>query len=566
MVKTWLDRKTAINDDFVKDPIFTLLEDTDCNVMITGAAGTGKSTVLREFVKSTGKTCVVLAPTGIAATNVGGQTIHSFFQLPPGIIRSEDINKSRFAPIYERMDVLVIDEISMVRRDLFDAMDQILRRYKDSNQPFGGVQLILFGDMYQLPPIVTDEDSSILYQKYENYSNYFFDSSAYKELDLMIVRLSHVYRQSDSTFLGILTRMQKNVLTSEDIDILNKQVQCDDSNHVVLSTVNRTVEEYNMQHLNELPGPEAAYSASKAGDVNVKDAPAPEKLVLKDGARVIFLVNDSKGRYYNGSLGTVTSLSKDSVNVKLDCNDEVISLGKYDWNIYKYIFEKGNICKEPKGSISQIPLKLAWAMTIHKSQGQTLEKALIDLKYRPWEHGQTYVAFSRLRSLSGLKLKTPLRKEDIKVDLRVMEWENSLAKEKSMRDGTLPDNVCVEFPVTLSAENSGKVIDRLKHEFLADFGINISVEHTSRNTYLISGASLVTDFVRRRAESLIKELSSINSKNSNSSTNNSTIDAEKEKNMTSIIYMPSSRSASKLQSDYLRLVRLLEPNKKVKFD
>ncbi|MFH0869337.1 MAG: DEAD/DEAH box helicase [archaeon] len=565
MAKTWLDRKTAINDDFVRDPIFTLLEDTDCNAMITGAAGTGKSTVLREFVRNTNKACVVLAPTGIAATNVSGQTIHSFFQLPPGIIRSEDINKSRFAPIYERMDVLVIDEISMVRRDLFDAMDMILRRYKDGNLPFGGVQLILFGDMYQLPPIVTDDDSAILYQKYENYSNYFFDSAAYKELDLMIVRLSHVYRQSDSTFLGILTRMQKGVLTSEDLDILNKQVQFDgDEGHVVLSTVNRTVEEYNLLHLNELPGQEVSYSSSKAGDVNVKDAPAPERLVLKDGARVIFLVNDSKGRYYNGSLGTVTGLSKDTVNVKLDCNDEIISLAKYDWNIYKYIFEKGGISKEPKGSISQIPLKLAWAMTIHKSQGQTLEKALIDLKFRPWEHGQTYVAFSRLRSLSGLKLKTPLRKEDIKVDSKVTDWENSLTQENTMHSGTLPDNVCVEFPVqSLSHENSIKVIDRLKHEFMNDFGINISVEHTSQGTYRISGASLVADFARKRAELLIKELNNSSHSQKNS---NSTIDADRAKNLTNIVHMPSSHAASKLQSEYLRLVRELEPNKKIKFE
>lgn len=564
MVKTRLDRRTAITEDFVKDPLFTLLEDTDCNVLITGAAGTGKTTVLRRFIENTRKTCVVLAPTGIAATNAAGQTIHSFFQLPPGIIRSEDINKSRFAPLYERIDALVIDEISMVRRDLFDAVDQILRKYRDEDKPFGGVQLILFGDMYQLPPIVTDEDRPILYQKYENYSNYFFDSSAYKELSLMIVRLSHVYRQRDSKFLEILTRMQKNALTQEDIDILNKQVQSDDSNHVVLSTVNRVVEEYNRIHLKELPGPETTYAADTTGEAKVKDAPAPEKLALKDEARVIFLVNDFKGRYYNGSLGTVTGLSKDSVNVKLDCNSEVISLGRYDWNIYRYKFEKGNISKEPKGSISQIPLKLAWAMTIHKSQGQTLEKALIDLKYRPWEHGQTYVAFSRLRSLSGLKLKTPLRKEDIMVDSKVTDWENSLTKGNSMRDGTLPDNVCVEFPVqSLSHENSGKITNLLKHEFLADFGINISVEHTSRNTYLISGASLVTDFVRRRAELLIKELNSINhGKNSNSST----IDAEKEKNMTNMVHMPNSRSASKQQSEYLRLVRELEPNKKIKFD
>ena len=546
MVKTWLDRRTAITDHFVKDPLFTLLEDTDCNVLITGAAGTGKSTVLRQFIENTKKTCVVLAPTGIAATNVAGQTIHSFFQLPPGIIRAEDINKSRFAPLYERMDALVIDEISMVRRDLFDAMDQVLRKHRDENQPFGGVQVVLFGDMYQLPPIVTDEDKAILYQKYENYSNYFFDSKAYKDLDLMIVRLSHVYRQRDSQFLEILTRMQKNALTSEDIAILNEQVRSDDNqDHVILSTKNDIVDEYNLRHLDALPGTKTTYAANTVGDVKIKDSPALEELRLKTDARVIFLVNDSKGRYYNGSLGTVTGLSKDKVDVKLDCNDELISLSRYDWNIYRYKFEKENktIVKESKGSISQIPLKLAWAMTVHKSQGQTLEKALIDLKYRPWEHGQTYVAFSRLRSLSGLKLRTPLKKEDVIVDLRVVDWENCLINEHTACNNR------TEFPVPgLSHENSDKVISKLRQEFLSSFGINISIEHTPQSTYLILGAQPIADFIHQRAICLLRELCNYGCERIPAGTSD------------------KKGKRTNYQQEYLRLVSELEPSKKLKFD
>ena len=542
MAKVWLNRKTSIRDDFRADPLFTLLEDTTSNILVTGAAGTGKSTVLRNFIALTKKNCVVLAPTGIAATNVDGQTIHSFFQLPPGIIRSGDISKHRFAPLYKRIDALVIDEISMVRRDLFDAMDQILRRQRDEDKPFGGVKLVLFGDMHQLPPVVCDKERSVLYQKYETNSNYFFDSNVYEELDLIVVRLNHAYRQSDSRFLEILTRMQKNALTPGDIEILNKQVQEDEEGYVILSTKNDIVDDYNQKRLSKLPGPDVAYNTNITGEAKVKDAAAPEKLVLKAGARVICLVNDAKGRYFNGSLGTVTELFKDSVNIRLDRNGEIISLGRHDWNIYKYKFEQEEIGKELKGRISQIPLKLAWAMTVHKSQGQTLEKVLIDFKYKPWEHGQTYVAFSRLRSLSGLKLKMPVQMSDIIVDSQITDWENGLTKE----------NMCDKYADMqvsgLNPEESEEIINRLNQELLGDFGISTAVDCITQGTYRISGEPLVTDFVRNRIISLLQKLC-------NTEYKYLTIDAGKPNE----VRLKPSETA-----EYLRIKREIELDRKMR--
>ena len=542
MAKVWLNRKTSIRDDFRADPLFTLLEDTTSNILVTGAAGTGKSTVLRNFIALTKKNCVVLAPTGIAATNVDGQTIHSFFQLPPGIIRNTDISKQRFAPLYKRIDALVIDEISMVRRDLFDAMDQILRRQRDEDKPFGGVKLVLFGDMHQLPPVVCDKERSVLYQKYETNSNYFFDSNVYEELDLIVVRLNHAYRQSDSRFLEILTRMQKNALTPGDIEILNKQVQEDEEGYVILSTKNDIVDDYNQKRLSKLPGPDVAYNTNITGEAKVKDTAAPEKLVLKAGARVICLVNDAKGRYFNGSLGTVTELFKDSVNIRLDRNGEIISLGRHDWNIYKYKFEQEEIGKELKGRISQIPLKLAWAMTVHKSQGQTLEKVLIDFKYKPWEHGQTYVAFSRLRSLSGLKLKMPVQMSDIIVDSQITDWESGLTKE----------NLCdryADMQVSgLNPEESEELINRLNQEFLGDFGISTPVDCITQGTYRISGEPLVTDFVRNRIISLLQKLC-------NTEYKHFTVDAGKPNE----VGLKPSETA-----EYLRIKREIELDRKMR--
>ena len=440
MVKLWAERKSPINEDFEKDYLFRLFEKTKHNVLITGAAGTGKSTILKKFCKFSKKKYVVLAPTGIAATNVNGQTIHKFFKFGRSMVTKEDIDDvngkdDRYKPkIYERVETIIIDEISMVRRDIFDAMDQILRKYQLKDKPFGGVQLILFGDMYQLPPVVTEEEGSILCSVYDNNSNYFFNSNIYPELSLIIIRLNHIYRQSDGEFIEILNRMQNKLLTKKDLGILNKQVKPgkDNSDHVILCTKNNEANNYNSERLEKLPNPAVLYEAYSEGNINIeRDTPAIERLILKVGSRVMTTVNSTNpfNPYFNGSLGTVTRLSKDYIEVKLD-SDKTVTVTEHTFNKIAHTFKNGRIVKEQVGIVIQLPIKLAWAMTIHKSQGQTLEKVFIDFKNKPWAHGQTYVAFSRVRSLTGLMLEVPLQMLDVRVDDDVREWELNSKKSE----------------------------------------------------------------------------------------------------------------------------------------
>jgi ATP-dependent DNA helicase PIF1 len=511
MTKFWSERKTAVHSDIENDSLFTLMQETNSNILITGAAGTGKSTLLKKFVQKTNKNCVVLAPTGIAAANINGQTIHSFFSLPPGIPLEEDINKKRFEPLFENVTCLIIDEISMVREDLFEAMDLILKNYKDPNKPFGGVQIILFGDMYQLPPVVTNNDRIFLTRKYSSSSYYFFNSDVYEDLDLWVVHLNYVYRQSDSKFIKILNHMQKNILTQEDMDILNEKrdTNIDEEDYVILSTRNNAVEKHNQHKLNLLMGPTYSYSANinrylEYGSIRIENVPAVEILDLKVDARVMFLVNDKGKQYYNGSLGTVISLSDDCVDVKLDSTGDIVHVTKFDWEIIKYGYKHGELEKEIIGTISQIPLKLAWAMTIHKSQGQTLDKVLIDLRYSPWESGHSYVAFSRLRTLDGLKLKTTLRKEDILVDPIIINWERKLKEEKI-------DEINENKEMTISGinyEESKEIINTINKELINDFEINKThlVSWQSQSSVLIKKNPFFFNFVKSRLIYLLKGL------------------------------------------------------------
>lgn len=513
MTTFWSERKTGISSDIDKDILFTLMEKTNSNILITGAAGTGKSTLLRGFVQKTKKSCVVLAPTGIAATNIEGQTIHSFFALPPNIPTNDDIEKERFAPLYVNIDTLIVDEISMVRVDLFEAMDLILRKYKDHNKPFGGVQLILFGDLFQLPPVVPEDQKFALIGKYPKGSYYFFDFDSYKELDLWVVHLNQVYRQSDIRFIEILNHMQKNILTSEDLEVLNNRVDINiiEDNCVILSTRNDAVEEHNQNRLQLLSGETHTYKANieksaEFGVIKIEDTPAVQTLNLKLGARVVLLINDKEKRYYNGSLGAVVELSNDSVDVKLDSSRETIRVLNHDWEIIKnrYDFELKEIKKETIGIVSQIPLKLAWAMTIHKCQGQTLDKVMIDLRYRPWESGHAYVAFSRVRSLDGLKLKTKLKKEDILVDQKIINWETKIKEEKIDK---IDKNQ--EIRVTgISYEESKEIITKINRELSDSLGIveNNLVSWKSQSSILVNNNPFFFSLIKSRIIFLLEEL------------------------------------------------------------
>jgi len=472
MTKLWLERKTPIKENFEDDPLFTLLEKTRNNIFITGPAGSGKSTILKKFLSLTKKeNYAVLAPTGVAAAIVEGQTIHSFFRLPLGIITDEEINQKRFGKLYRGIETIIIDEISMVRREVFDAMDKIMRKYKDSRRPFGGAQLILFGDMYQLPPVVTENEKPVLMKKYGDDLNFFFNSDAYKELDLVVVSLNEVYRQSDKAFIELLKRMRKNEVTGEDIIELNK---CCNNNrdkyeYTVLSTINRRVEEYNQKRLDSLPGKTAVYEAEIREKGDIKFTPAAERLILK------------------------ADLTNDIVEVKLDGETGSVLVDRNVWKIFRHKFENGKICKEKTGEVEQIPLKLAWAITVHKSQGQTLDKVLIDFSYRPWEHGQAYVAFSRIKSLNGLVLANPVKGNEILTSSNILEWEEEIRNKKDYENETALIDIN-----GLNYAESKEVVEQVRKE-ITDFGLNDKlIEWKSQSSFEISKNSLLAQFILER--------------------------------------------------------------------
>jgi len=514
MTKYWCERKSGLDmKEFGKEGLFTFLEKTNTNILITGPGGTGKSTILKKFKEKTRKNCVVLAPTGIAANNVGGQTIHSFFKLDIGVQTPETMDKKRWAPIYEKLDLIIVDEISMVRKDVFEYMDKILRKYKDSEKPFGGVKLILFGDLYQLPPVITKEGKNHLRNIYENDLNYFFDSDAYFKLDLLILNLNKIYRQKeDLTYANLLNKMRRNEISDEDLRLLNQNVTLNEpQDEPILSTKNDLSRAYNLQKLASLPGEVKTYFA----DVNPppwlkhnfkfeRYCNSDEKLKLKVGARVMIVINDvgETREYFNGSLGIVKELGKNQVTVNLDSGKEV-SFYMHDWDIKSYKIFGNEIEEKVEGKISQIPLKLAWAMTIHKSQGQTLEKAFIDLSYKPWESGHSYVAFSRIKSLDGIKLKIPLKKEDIIVDQRIIEWENLLKKEELSKD---PETREINIS-GLNYQGSKAFVEKINKELLEDWSIKKNlVSWSSQTKVVISKDPLFFQFINLRISSLLKEI------------------------------------------------------------
>lgn len=424
----------AIQKPFPEDPLFTVLEHTDEHIFITGRAGTGKSTLLQDFLKNTRKNVVVLAPTGLAAINVGGQTIHSFFKLPPHIITKEEIDKKRFPnDIYKNIDTLVIDEISMVRVDVFDAIDGILRKYKEPKKPFGGVQLLLFGDLFQLPPVIEKQSGNLL-QELGYESPYFFSAKSYPE-DMAVIELTKVYRQTDPEFIGFLDLIRKGDFEEQDLSYINNRVLSHDDKAIILTTRNEIVYEYNKKKLAQLPGPVSVHDAIIEGEFPEKNAPAEKRLILKPGARVIFIKNDPDGQWVNGTLGIIKSIGSE---IKIETDDGLlVSVSQERWKNIRYTIEDGIIKKIEKGHFDQYPIRLAWALTIHKSQGQTFDGIYLDLSSSPWEHGHVYVALSRCRSFSGLRLKQKLLVRDVIVDQKIIDFFTSLKSKDSKKSAII---------------------------------------------------------------------------------------------------------------------------------
>ena len=430
------------NDEFVA--AFDALENTRQHLFVTGKAGTGKSTLLQYFRHKTTKNIAVLAPTGVAALNIKGQTIHSFFQFKPDITPetvNDIIMRKRKRKMYEALDAIVIDEISMVRADLLDCIDAFLRLFgPDYSRPFGGVQVIFLGDMYQLPPVVNRAEEEIFRSHYP--SPYFFSSKIFPQIDLRVLELKKIYRQKDENFIHLLNALRHNELQDHHLHAFNsrhhsKAAFNSGDFYITLTTTNAIAEDVNARQLQNLPGQPYVYQGLVSGEFERKSLPTQETLFLKKGSQIMMLNNDADKRWVNGSLGVVenihTSEGEDIILVKLE-NGQSVDVKKYTWEIYQYYFDDvaQNLASKVIGYFTQYPLKLAWAVTIHKSQGQTFERIIIDVGYGTFAHGQMYVALSRCTSLQGIILKKPIAKNQILMDNRVHEFMNSCFKETTI--------------------------------------------------------------------------------------------------------------------------------------
>lgn len=425
---------------------FDFLEYTGTSVFLTGKAGTGKTTFLRELKRRSPKRMVVVAPTGVAAINAGGVTIHSFFQLPfgpyvPGMMENCRQGEKRFAHKFNKekiniirsMDLLVIDEISMVRADLLDAVSDMLRRYRNREKPFGGVQLLMIGDVQQLSPVVKEEEWGLLKTVYE--SPFFFSSQALQEVEYVSIELTKVYRQSDGTFIRLLNQIRDNKADAVTLQMLNKRYipgfnPDDTEGYITLTTHNYQAQQINKRKLDQLETRAYTYTAEIKDDFPDYAFPTDQQLVLKKGAQVMFVKNDSSAekRYYNGKIGHITAISADNIMVRCGDEKEAIAVAREEWTNVKYSLdaETQEISETVAGVFKQYPLKTAWAITIHKSQGLTFEKAIVDAG-GAFTHGQVYVALSRCKTLDGLVLGSPLRPGVLINDQMVRHFTDEIA-------------------------------------------------------------------------------------------------------------------------------------------
>ena len=437
MTDTFTTTDDPLNQDLIVARAF--VEDTGCHVFLTGKAGTGKTTFLKNLKQTTAKRMIVTAPTGVAAINAGGVTLHSFFQLPfgPFIPDSEGSAKTkerifRFSrekkQIIKSLDLLVIDEVSMVRADVMDAVDMVLRYHRRSSLPFGGVQLLLIGDLYQLSPVAKANEWDLLSRYYDHV--YFFSSQAFNRIDLTGIELKKVYRQEDENFIHLLNKVRDNQLDESALDQLNMQVDEgfkaeDRDGCIVLTTHNRTADRINQDKLDAIHETVHDLNADISGEFSEQTFPTFPRLSLKKGAQVMFLRNDTSPEklYYNGKIGRVESISDAVVRVICPDDDGPIPVEPVEWQNIKYSVneETQEIEEEIIGRFKQFPLKPAWAITIHKSQGLTFDRAVIDTK-DAFAQGQVYVALSRCRSLDGLVLSTPVPSRVIEPDTAVSSF------------------------------------------------------------------------------------------------------------------------------------------------
>ncbi len=424
------------------------VEHTGISIFLTGKAGTGKTTFLRTLKEHSSKRSVTVAPTGVAAINAGGMTIHSFFQLPLSPFVPDASIKNRFdyskekRKIMRTLDLLIIDEISMVRADLLDAIDSVLRRFREHDKPFGGVQLLMIGDLQQLTPVVTPEEEKVLQRYYD--TPYFFGSKALRSISYVTIELTHVYRQQDSTFITLLNNIREGKATAADLQRLNERYSPAfqpeaDSDYIRLTTHNRMAESYNEDQLRNLPSRACSFRAETDGNFPEYSYPADFNLTLKVGAQVMFIRNDNNGRYYNGRIGHVTYVDNEKILVLCPGDEDAIEVEVEIWENTKYTLNEKTkqIEAEVQGTFKQYPLRLAWAITIHKSQGLTFEHAIIDAQ-ASFASGQVYVALSRCKTLEGLVLASPIGNAAIINDSRVSDYISHQTEQAEQSISALP--------------------------------------------------------------------------------------------------------------------------------
>ena len=433
------------------------INQTNQSVFLTGKAGTGKTTLLKKIISSTYKNAVIVAPTGIAALNAGGVTIHSFFQLPfagfvpefgvapqftnavkletkDSLMRHFAMNKQR-QNMMRNLELLIIDEVSMLRADLLDAMDWTLRNVRRTNEPFGGVQVLFIGDLLQLPPVVKPEEWSVLHKYYGGI--FFFNARVLQEQKPLYIELSKIYRQQDDTFISVLNHLRDNRITEEDVKVLNQFVQPDfdalkEEGYITLTTHNSKADEMNAKALSSLKNKSFIYSAEVTGEFPPHLFPIEKEMELKVGAQVMFIKNDISfdKNFYNGKMGRIDSLSSAEISVYFPEENRSIVVEKYEWSNIRYTLndKTGEIEETVMGTFVHYPLKLAWAITVHKSQGLTFDKAVLDVSdvFAP---GQAYVALSRLRTLQGLVLLKPMRMNGLSNDQQVVAYSGNKADE-----------------------------------------------------------------------------------------------------------------------------------------
>lgn len=439
-----------INDQFKK--VLDLLENSQKNVLVTGRAGTGKSTLLDYFVNHTKKDVVVLAPTGVAAVNVQGQTIHSFFGFKPGIT-IDKVKKAygRNSELYKVIDIIIIDEISMVRADLLDCVDKFLRlNGKNKNKPFGGIQMVFIGDLYQLPPVVKGKEREVFKTHYE--SPYFFDAHALKTFNIELVELEKIYRQIDEKFINLLNAIRNKSVTTSDLQKINKQLDpnfesAPDDFYINLTTTNKLSDEINSKELNKLNSKLFTFNGKIKGNFDKSYLPTDEILKVKVGSQIMLLNNDREHRWVNGTVGKIIAINEDdkkkaAIKVRLE-DGKIENVKRHKWDLSRVVYntETKKLESEVIGSFIQHPLRLAWAVTIHKGQGKTFERIIVDIGAGTFTHGQAYVALSRCTSLQGIILKKPIEKKHIWVDWKVVKFLTQFQYNISEKKLSLDDKI-----------------------------------------------------------------------------------------------------------------------------